>query len=433
MSATIKIGSNNYSGQTADITFFPETGGTISIGNQIIPYNYITDYFYGTYNLYFADFDYTCVFIISSADPIPSYTDPTPSPKTYGFFGKLQQDPELLPTEILNQTEYSGLTTDIKLEQYFGGSFIGDISAFRFYSEPLNASQIKHNYKLLKSKYTLLDPDCPNCILPTPSQTPSNTPTPTVTPTNTVTPTITPSETPTNTPTPTVTPTPTLYISPTPTSTQTPTPTSTQTPTQTPTNTPTPSVTPPTIYRAYLFIEPQTGSTNIGQWMYDSGSNFFGFTNDSQPAQDQTIFNFDMNTYVDYMGWTDGTFPSILQQTVPQTTGGVDSYGNPIVAYNFTTTEVSAGTVNGLAWYTWIIPNILTNNLKQYEIDYNPNGNPNLLTAVRTESTIYTYTFNYTGSTIPNTTYRVYTTYPNGIFELNNNQNIYFRGNSLIP
>jgi hypothetical protein len=433
MSATIKIGSNNYSGQTADITFFPETGGTISIGNQIIPYNYITDYFYGVYNLYFSKYDYTCVFNLSSTEPLPNSTDPTPGPISYGFYGKLQQDPELLPTEILNQTEYSGLTTDIKLEQYFGGSFIGDISAFRFYSEPLNASQVKHNYKLLKSKYTLLDPDCPNCILPTPSQTPSNTPTPTVTPTNTATPTVTPSETPTNTPTPTVTPTPTLYISPTPTSTQTPTPTITETPTQTPTNTPTPTQTPPTIYRAYLFIEPQTGSTSIGQFMYDNGSNFFGFTNESQPSQNQPLFNTDMNLYVDYSGWTNGEFPTIIEQMVPQVSGGVDMYDNPVVAYNFTTTQVPANTVGCQSWYTWIIPTILTNNGKQSEIDFNPTGNPNLLTAVRTEQTIYTYTFNYTGSTLPNTTYRVYTTYPNNIFKLNNTQNIYFRGNSITP
>jgi len=374
------------------------------------------------YNLYFSKYDYTCVFNLSSTEPLPNPTDPTPGPISYGFYGKLQQDPELLPTIILDETKYSGLTTNIKLEEYFAGSLIGDISAFRFYSEPLNASQIKHNYKLLKSKYTLLDPDCPNCIPPLPSQTPSNTPTPTITPTNTVTPSVTPTETPT--PTPTVTETET----PTPTPTVTPTPTSFLSPTPTPT----PTQTPATTYRAYLFVEPQTGSTSIGQWMFDGGSNFYGFTNDSQPAQDQTLFESDMNRYVDYLGWTNNEFP-LLQQVVPQTSGGVDLYDNPIVAYNFTTTEVSAGTVTGLAWYTWIIPTYLTNNLKQYEIDYNPNGNPNLLTAVRTESTIYNYTFDYTGSTIPNTTYRVYTTYPNGIFELNNNQNIYFRGNSLIP
>ena len=215
--------------------------------------------------------------------------------------------------------------------------------------------------------------------------------------------------------------------------TVTPTSSETPTPTVTPTNTPTPSVTPPTSLRAYLFIEPQTGSTNIGQWMYDAGSNFYGFTNDSQPSQNQMLFDSDMNRYVDFTGWTTGDFPTIIQQVVPQVSGGLDEFDNPIVAYNFKTTEIPANTVGCQAWYTWIIPTYLTNNLKQYEIDYNSSGNPDVLTPVRTESTIYSYTFNYTGSTIPNTTYRVYTTYPNSIFELNNNQNIYFRGNSLIP
>jgi hypothetical protein len=433
MSATVKIGSNNYSGETADIVFLPETGGTVNIGVQTIPYDFVTNYFYGTYNLYFSGYDYTCVFIISSTDPLPVFSNPISSPKTYGFFGKLQQDPELLPTDVLNQTEYSGLTTNIKLEEYFGGSFIGDISAFRMYSEPLNASQIKHNFKLLKGKYSLLDPECPNCIVPTPTQTPSNTVTPTVTPTNTITPSVTPSVTPTNT----------LFISPTPTSSETPTPTpsvtATNTPTVTPTNTVTPSFTPtvtptaPSILRAYLFIEPHTGSTNIGQWMYDGGSNFFGFTNDSQPAQNQSIFDSDMNRYVDFTGWTSGMFPTIIEQFVPQTSGGLDSFDNPKVAYNFETTEVLAGTVSGLAWYTWIIPTVLTNNKKQSEIDFNSTGNSDLLTPVRTESTIYSYTFVYTGNTIPNTTYRVYTTYPDGLFELDNTQTIYFKGNSLIP
>ena len=64
-----------------------------------------------------------------------------------------QQDPECLTTNDLDNTKYSGLTTNIKLEEYFGGSFIGDISTFRMYSEPLNAAQIKHNFKILKTKY----------------------------------------------------------------------------------------------------------------------------------------------------------------------------------------------------------------------------------------------------------------------------------------
>jgi subtilisin-like proprotein convertase family protein len=328
-----------------------------------------------------------------------------------------QQDPELLPTIILEQTEYSGLETQIYLEEYFGGSLIGDISAFRFYTEPLNAAQVKHNFKILKSKYTLLNPDCPDCsiIIPPP------TPTPTLTPGLSQTPT--PSVTTTKTPTPTTTPTPssTFGISPTPT----------QTTTQTPTNTPTPSSTPSSPLRAYLFIEPVSGSSSIGQWMFDRGSNFFGFTNDSQPTQDQTAFNFDMNIYVDFSGWTNNEFPTPIQQVVPQVSGGLDEFNNNIEAFNFKTTEVPVNTTGSEAWYTWIIPNTLTNNKKQIEIDFNNTGNPNLLTAVLTESAIYQYSFTYTGSTIQNTTYSVYTTYPSSVFRLHNTQNIYFKGNSL--
>jgi hypothetical protein len=165
--------------------------------------------------------------------------------------------------------------------------------------------------------------------------------------------------------------------------------------------------------------------------MYDRGSDFYGFTNESQPAQNQTTFNFDMNIYVDFSGWTNGEFPTLIQQIVPQTTGGLDEFDNPIVAYNFKTTEIPANTTGSESWYTWIIPTTLTNNKKQVEIDINNTGNPNLLTAIKTESTIYQHTFTYTGSTIQNTTYRVYTTYPNSIFKLNNTQNIYFRGNSV--
>jgi len=163
-----------------------------------------------------------------------------------------QQDPECLTTHDLDNTIYSGLTTHIKLEEYFGGSMIGDISAFRMYTEPLNASQIRHNFRILKNRYGLLDPNCINCTIIVPNNDlyylslpcndlgytlyPCPTPTPTTTPTNTPTNT----ETPTNTPTigETQTPTPTPSITPTNTNTQTPTSTIPSTPTPTPTTVP---------------------------------------------------------------------------------------------------------------------------------------------------------------------------------------------------
>jgi len=182
-----------------------------------------------------------------------------------------QQDPECLTTQDLDETIYSGLTTEIHLEEIFGGNFIGDISAFRMYTEPLDASMIQHNFRILREKYTLLDWKCPNCDLPpapstsqivtptpTPTPTVTRTSTPTVTPTTSVTPTVTqtptnsltPTITPTNSVTPTVTITPTNSLTPTYTPTNTPsitatnTPTVTQTPTNTSTNTQTPTVTP---------------------------------------------------------------------------------------------------------------------------------------------------------------------------------------------
>jgi hypothetical protein len=168
-----------------------------------------------------------------------------------------QQDPECLTNYDLEHTIYSGLTTQIKLEEYFGGSMIGDISAFRMYTEPLNASQIKHNFRILQNKYNLLNPDCLDCRIAIPANDltyilipesdlyylsiPANdlyyetiepSPTPTNTPTNTATPSVTPTYTPTqtNTPTNTLTPTPTRTIG----VTQTPTPTLTPTPTSIP-------------------------------------------------------------------------------------------------------------------------------------------------------------------------------------------------------
>lgn len=281
--------------------------------------------------------------------------------------------------------------------------------------------------------YTILveDADCP-VILNVPVPTPTQTPTPTVTPTMTLTPSITPTITPTNNVCqPSSTPTNTPTKTPTPTMTQTPG--ASATPTNTPTMTKTPTPTPTPVYFAYLFMEPVSGSTNIGQWMYDSGRNFFGFTNYSQPTQNQTEFNIDMNVYVDFSGWTNGLFPSLIQQTVPQTSGGEDSYSNAIVAYNFLTTQIPSGYVNGYSWFTWMIPVSLTNNEKQTIIDINTSNSPNLLTGVGTESTINSYTFTYTGTTIPPTTYRVYTTYPNTIFKITDTQNIYMRGNTITP
>lgn len=84
-----------------------------------------------------------------------------------GATGPYIQDPEVMCENTLSGTSLSGLTTPILLEQNFGGTFMGGISEFRMYVEPLVSSQIQHNYRQLKDKYNLFNFDCPTnaCVV----------------------------------------------------------------------------------------------------------------------------------------------------------------------------------------------------------------------------------------------------------------------------
>jgi hypothetical protein len=180
MAIGVRILSDNLSGQTTNVTYFPDTGGTIDLGTKVFPFNYISSYYYGNYDCYVPTYGYN--YVINVPGPTPT---PSPTATQTG----------LTPTSTVTPTVTNTPTvTETPTET------------------PTN----------------------------TPTETPTNTPT--ETPTNT--PTETPTNTPTETPTPTITETPTNTPTETPTSTVTPTITSTETPTQTPTNTTTPSITP---------------------------------------------------------------------------------------------------------------------------------------------------------------------------------------------
>jgi len=49
--ADITISSVNFSGFNADFTFYPFTGGTISLGNNIIPYSFTSNNYEGVYEM----------------------------------------------------------------------------------------------------------------------------------------------------------------------------------------------------------------------------------------------------------------------------------------------------------------------------------------------------------------------------------------------
>ena len=167
---TIILTTTNYSGQIADITFYPDTGGTISLGSVVLPYYYVTNYFYGVYVFYFASFNKTCELAIE---------DPS--------FSLLQEnfDP------ILQENYYKILLEDT--------------------SGPTATPSVTPTVTPTRTITPTLTPTVTPTV--TPTITPTITPTASITPT--LTPTITPTLTPTITPTKTITPTPTLTPSPT--------------------------------------------------------------------------------------------------------------------------------------------------------------------------------------------------------------------------
>ncbi len=68
MTTGVQISSDNFNGQIANITFYPDTGGTISLGANVLPYTTELEYIYGVYELYFGAFDKTCFAYISNPD-----------------------------------------------------------------------------------------------------------------------------------------------------------------------------------------------------------------------------------------------------------------------------------------------------------------------------------------------------------------------------
>jgi hypothetical protein len=77
--------------------------------------------------------------------------------------GQYIQDPESFPNNVLSGSSLSGLSTNILIEQNFAGTFEGGISQFRMYITPLSAPEVKHNFLLLKEKFNMFNPDCPDC------------------------------------------------------------------------------------------------------------------------------------------------------------------------------------------------------------------------------------------------------------------------------
>ena len=77
----VSIFSNNLSGLTANVIFYPCSGGTIDLGQQTFPFSYETDYWYGTYDCYVPTYAFNYVLDVLCPTPTPTQTStPTQTP-----------------------------------------------------------------------------------------------------------------------------------------------------------------------------------------------------------------------------------------------------------------------------------------------------------------------------------------------------------------
>lgn len=208
MPQVVQITTNNYSGQTAYLTFYPCSGGTpIVIGNVIVPYNYSSDYYYGTYTLFFAEYNETCEVLIPCLTPTPSVTNtqtktPTSTPtKTINY-----NAPTPTPTSnCFCYSFYNSNSTKTAFLQYYDC----DNKFFSTVIPPLGTISTCSLYSSYSGSPTIIATQGIPCV-----NNSCGTPTPTPTKTLTNTPTKTLTNTPTKTTTSTPTPTPTVSITP---------------------------------------------------------------------------------------------------------------------------------------------------------------------------------------------------------------------------
>jgi hypothetical protein len=199
-----------------------------------------------------------------------------------------------------------------------------------------------------------------------------------------------------------------------------------------------------TNFKAYVFIERQSRLSNIVNHLrslprntQSTGSPFYGF------FAGMGVFNSnyrDLNNYYNMVLWNNGVLTPVISVDVPQTTVGVDEYGNKKTAYNFSTIKITKGTLNEWAWVTILIPTSAMNNdtKKQTKIGiYKKNGNKitsvgqnGFETTINVNPMLSSYIIHSNGTVIPQGNYRVYSSYGGTSmrFKLNTTEDVYIRG-----
>lgn len=208
MPTTIQITTDNYDGQTAVITFTPDNGGpVVNLGSQVLPYDYNAEYIYGTYSLYFPEFDTTCTLVIENQSPILCfeyigqgadilYQCSVQAQSTF-YNGRYYWVLDGCPTAPYPPAYLECPTIDNNNYIWWDGSVwnhsssLGGGSIFTTLTNPgLLPIEILGTYEWTSMMWGTCAPEVRNstlglCATPTPTPTPTMTPTPTPTPTPT--------------------------------------------------------------------------------------------------------------------------------------------------------------------------------------------------------------------------------------------------------
>lgn len=121
---SVTIYSDNLSGQTVDVTYFPASGGTIDLGPQVIPFTYVSDYYWGEYSCYSPTYNFTYTIEVPefptqtqtpsntpTQTPIPASPTPTNTPT-----------PTITPAVVYMENLYrDGDLTNLCNADIFGG------------------------------------------------------------------------------------------------------------------------------------------------------------------------------------------------------------------------------------------------------------------------------------------------------------------------
>lgn len=197
--------------------------------------------------------------------------------------------------------------------------------------------------------------------------------------------------------------------------------------------------------KAYIFVEPNSKFQTIKPYLTSlpktstypvTFTGFFGVNGDA--------WKYGYQNYVDMPYWNNGTLPSIIESNIPQTSGGVDSYGNSKSAYCFETIKIPKNTAVGMSWITILIPvSAMNNDTKRLRTVYSYEKNATtgaLITngswkgfTYTMDNVIFSHVIDYQGNRLPKGLYRLYSTYPStGLRAILNDKNDYYlRGNSI--